>query len=94
MLNSLKTARIILLLSILAFVYYLFAFVIVKDVYRYAFVGAVYELLWLPMLIMMAVIPVLSLIMLARNRDIHWLYPVVSLLLIVAAVLLMLTAGK
>jgi cytochrome bd-type quinol oxidase subunit 2 len=79
MMKSVKSARIILLLSAAAFVFYLLAYIITKDVYRYPIVGAICEMLWLPMLMSLAVLPVLSLIILARNRDVPWIYPVISI---------------
>jgi len=38
------------------------------NVYRYAIVGVVYEILWLPMLLLLFLIPVLAILSLIRQK--------------------------
>lgn len=52
-------SKILFLVSILVSIYWLLGLVI--NVYNYPIVGAIAELLWLPMLAMIFIIPVLSL---------------------------------
>ena len=61
-----KNSKIILVLSVLVFGYWIGINMI--DVYRYAVVGAVYELLWLPFLVLFFMLPMANLIMFVKNR--------------------------
>jgi hypothetical protein len=38
------------------------------NVYRFALIGAIYELLWLPMLMMIFILPVFSFVFLVREK--------------------------
>jgi hypothetical protein len=38
------------------------------DVYRLAFIGAVFELLWLPVLIILFILPIFSLVLLIKKK--------------------------
>jgi len=55
-----RTSKVFLYLSIAGFTFFLLAQFI--NFYQVAFIGAVFELLWLPMLAIIFVIPVLSFI--------------------------------
>ena len=83
-----KTSRLILLLSIAVFLYYSMSKFIFTDVYKFAFVGAVYELLWLPMLLLLVVVPVGS-ILIILNKHSKKGFALVSILLIGAAVIIL-----
>jgi hypothetical protein len=61
-----KQSRIVLVLSVMLLVYWVVANSI--DVYHYAIVGAVYELLWFPFLLLFFVLPITNLVMLIKNR--------------------------
>lgn len=53
------------------------------NVYQFAFIGAVYEILWLPMLMSLYAIPLLALIFWIRERfKIQSLYPPIILLMV------------
>jgi hypothetical protein len=80
-----KTSRLILLLSIAVFLYYSLSKFIFTDVYKFAFVGAVYELLWLPMLLLLVAVPVGSILILV-NKHSKKRPALVSILLIGAAI--------
>ena len=40
----------------------------IADVYHYAFTGAIFELLWLPMLALIVFLPVISIVLLVKDR--------------------------
>ncbi|HNU88641.1 MAG TPA: hypothetical protein PKJ94_10135 [Ferruginibacter sp.] len=79
--------RIFWILSISVFLFCLLGRL--TDVYRFAFAGAVFELLWLPALLLLLVLPILVFIYWMKERfslrSIH-LY---SLLVLAATILLM-----
>ncbi|HMU11245.1 MAG TPA: hypothetical protein PKC54_14635 [Ferruginibacter sp.] len=80
--------RIFWILSISVFLFCLLGRLI--NVYRFAFVGAVFELLWLPAILLLLVLPILVFIYWMKERcslrSIH-LY---SLLVLAATILLLL----
>ena len=59
-------SKILFVLSIIIFVYWFVVQII--DVYRYAAIGAIFEMLWLLMLSGLFVLPVLSLIFLIKEK--------------------------
>ncbi len=65
---------VILLLAISMTIYWVLGKLI--NIYHYAVVGAIYEILWLPMLVMMAVVPVLALYFMMKEgfsfRSLHF----------------------
>ena len=80
--NSEKNRRILLILSFVVAVYWGAAFFI-NDVYRFALVGAVYELLWLPMLMILYALPVFAFIFWGKEKfKIRSVYPFVTVLMI------------
>lgn len=81
--------KIILLLSALVFIFYFVGFVLLSNVYTYAAVGAAFELLSLPMLLLLASLPVLNLIILFKKRGVAGWYAVASLVLLAAAVIIL-----
>jgi hypothetical protein len=83
-----KTSRLILLLSIAVFLYYFMEKFIFTDVYKFAFVGAVYEILWLPMLLLLVAVPVGSILILVNKHSRKGL-ALVSILLIGAAIIML-----
>ncbi len=54
-----KQSLIILLLSLITLFYWFGGNLI--DIYQYAIVGAIFEILWLPMILLVLVLPALSL---------------------------------
>lgn len=58
--------KIILVLSFLVLVYWVVANSI--DVYQYPAVGAIYEILWLPMLLLFFALPIINLVMWVKNK--------------------------
>ena len=57
------------------------------NVYRFALVGAIFELLWLPAAVMLYALPIISLIMLVKEKvNVRTLY-IYSILISVATLL-------
>jgi hypothetical protein len=82
-----KLSWLIFLLSTAVFLYYFLTKFIFTDVYKFAVVGAVYEFLWLPMLLLLVVAPVVSILILVNRRGKEGL-ALVSILLIAAAIII------
>jgi hypothetical protein len=61
-----RTSKIVFILSILASGFWWLAKGI--NVYRFAIVGAIYELLWIPVLGMLFLLPIISLFLLVKER--------------------------
>lgn len=61
-----STAKFILLLSVLVLVYWVLVTSI--DVYEYIVVGAIYEILWLPFLVLLYTLPLLNIVMFVKNK--------------------------
>jgi|GEM_PF-3220126 len=67
-----RTAKVNFALALLFSLYWLMGLRL--NVYRYAALGAIYELLWLPMLLLAFAVPMLALIQLFRlHRRLRWL---------------------
>ena len=81
-----KTSKIILVLSVLVFLFYLSSRILISNVYDYAFVGAVFELLSIPMLGLLVALPILCVIQLIKFKGPVNIYAIVSILLIAAAI--------
>lgn len=64
-----------------------------SNVYRFALIGALFELAWLPMLVLLLVLPLLSIFLLLKEKPSFKSLPLYSLLLLLAA-FLFLTAKK
>jgi TRAP-type C4-dicarboxylate transport system permease small subunit len=85
-----KTTRVLFVLSLLVFLFYLASFVLFSNIYKHAVVGAIYELLSLPMLLLLVVVPVLSVIQLLTRKGGGWAYALAALVLIACSVALLL----
>lgn len=85
--NNSRTSKIVLILSVLVSGFWGLGQVI--NVYRFALVGAIFELLWLPMLAMIFILPIMSLRFLVKEQfNVRSLY-LYSILIVVATILLM-----
>ncbi len=91
---ELKLLRIVTVVAMLPLLFYSLFLFVVKDVYQHAVVGAVYEILALPMLALIVIVPLISgsqLLLAAK----HWkTYPVLSLVFIGLSILLLVTAAR
>ena len=61
-----RTAKFFLLLSALVLIYWVLVNSI--DVYQYIVVGAIYEILWLPFLVLLYTLPILNIVMFVKNK--------------------------
>ncbi|MBL0183819.1 MAG: hypothetical protein IPP96_16650 [Chitinophagaceae bacterium] len=85
--KSSNYGRIFLVLSLAVLLFWVLSQVV--DVYHFAFVGAVFEILWLPMLAALVILPVLSFIFWRNEKyNTRSLY-FFSMLIVIATVLLM-----
>jgi hypothetical protein len=64
--NILKTSEIVFILSIIVSGYWWLGQGI--NVYSFAFVGAIFEILWFPVLLMLFVLPIISMILLIKEK--------------------------
>ena len=83
--QSAATGKIVFILSILVSAFWFLGNAV--DVYHFAITGAVFELLWLPMIVMLFVLPVLSLVLLAKdhfNPKSLYLYSLIVMALVVS----------
>jgi len=92
MLKKTTTAKNILITSIIVFVFILFVNVFRFDVYRYPVVGAIFELLWLPIIAFLLLMPIMCVIIFIKNHGISRIYAVLSVLFIVSSIIIMLTS--
>ena len=85
--NKSKTPKIVFILSILTSVFWcLDQFV---NVYYFAVVGAIFEIVWLPMTALLIILPILSLIYLVKEKfNLKSLY-LYSFLIVLATILFM-----
>jgi hypothetical protein len=82
-----RTSKIVLLLSIIVSAYWWLGQVI--NVYSFAVVGVIFEIFWLPVLALLFVLPIISMILLLKEKiNIRSLY-VYSTLLGVTTILIM-----
>ena len=64
--NKSKTPILVLLLSILTSIFWCLAQLV--DVYYFSVVGAIFEILWLPMIGLLVFLPIFSLIYLVKEK--------------------------
>ncbi len=82
-----KSAITIFILSLLTSIFWCIAQLF--NVYKIAVIGAIFEILWLPMIALLLALPILSLILLVKQKfDPKSLY-LYSLLILLATVLFM-----
>ncbi|WP_276359985.1 hypothetical protein [Daejeonella sp. H1SJ63] len=77
--------RIVLILSILASLYWFIGKN--TDVYHFAITGAIFELLWLPMLVLILLLPLLSILFLIQDKFNFRSMALYSILLLIPAIL-------
>ncbi len=83
-----KTSTLIFILSIIASGFCWLEHVI--NVYNFAFVGAIFEMLWLPVLVFLFVLPIISLRMLVKEKiAVRSLY-IYTILICIGTILFML----
>ena len=87
--KNIKTAKLLLGLSIFAFAYFLICWILIDDIYQYAAAGAIYELLWLPMLLSLVAIPLLSILIFITNKGKPRIYAALAVLLIIGSFIIL-----
>ena len=81
--------KLILICCTLAVAAYWISTLLIKNVYHFALVGAVYEILWFPMLASLVALPLIAFVFWTKERfNIKSIYPFIIILII--AVVLML----
>jgi hypothetical protein len=82
-----RISKIVFILSIIVSGFWLLGQVI--NVYRFALVGAIFEILWLPAIAMLFALPIISLILMVKEKvNVRSLY-IYSILIGVATILCM-----
>lgn len=79
--------QILLVYSLFVFAFFLGANVLIKNMYQYAILGSVYELLWLPMLLSLVLVPLLATRILWKAQNKKNLWAIAALLVILGALL-------
>ncbi len=90
MLTNKNNARAVFILSVLAFTYWLLVLYVITDVYRHAALGALYEILWLPMLVCVVALPGISILQMIKTKWSAGSYQFFSLLFCTATACLIL----
>jgi membrane-bound acyltransferase YfiQ involved in biofilm formation len=78
LLKNRNASKVMLMLSALAFLFYLSVQVLISNVYKYAVVGALFELLSMPMLLLLVVIPILSIVQLIKLKGTARVYALMN----------------
>ena len=86
-----NTAKLLLAISLVVFAFYSIGLFVIEDVYRYALAGAIYEFLWLPMLLSLVVIPALGIVFMIRNKHKDSVYAVLAILFTVGSIIILAT---
>lgn len=80
-----KRNRVVLILSIITSLYWFIGKS--TDVYHFAFTGAIFELLWLPMLALILLLPLLSILFLIQDKFNPRSLALYSIVLLIPAIL-------
>lgn len=91
-LNHPRIDKIVFALSIFVCIFWLIGQVV--NVYRYALVGAIFEFVWLPMLALFFILPIISILLLIKNKVSFKSLQLYSLLLLIITFLLLTLNGK
>ena len=84
-----RAPKVVFVLSVLLFVFYLLTVIVLKDVYANSFVGALFEILSVPMLMLTVAIPVLSILQLINPRQVSVWYTAGSLVLTTVTIIIL-----
>jgi hypothetical protein len=88
--NSQRLSLALFILSVFSLIYWLTAKT--TNVYKTAALGAVFEMVWLPMLAMLAIIPITSLIILIKKKVLFRSLSFYALIIIAMTILLIILA--
>ena len=87
--KNIKTAKYLFALSCAVVAFYIIVYFVIDDVYRYAVVGAVFELLWLPMLLCLVAIPIFSSLVIFKNKGKARVYASLAILLTIISIIIL-----
>lgn len=87
--RNIKTAKLLFGVSLFVIAFYWVGYVVLSDVYQYVLVGAIYEILWLPMLLCLVVIPIFSILVFIKNKGNHRYYASLAILLILGSFIIL-----
>ena len=82
-----KLLKAVFVLSVFVFLFYLYTIVVAIDVYKYAFVGAIFELLSIPVLLLLVAVPVLSIFQIIKYKKVPTWYTAGSLVFTAASII-------
>lgn len=68
MFTNKNSARAVFILSVFSFTYWLLVLFVIADDYKSAAMGALYEILWLPMLVCIVALPVISIFLMIKTK--------------------------
>ena len=85
-LKSKNASKLMLLLSALVFIFYLSVQLLISNIYKYAFVGALFELLSIPMLLLLVTIPIVCIVQLIKLKGTARWYAIASLFFIATTI--------
>jgi len=85
------TSKTVLILSIFISVFWWLSKLI--NIYHFAFVGAIFEILWLPVLASLFILPIISLVFLFKEKFNIKSFYLYSVLISVATILFMVFSG-
>jgi hypothetical protein len=84
-----KIVPLVFIVSLVVFAFYFTVYTQVIDVYKYAVVGAIYELLWLPMLLSLVLVPLVSAIVFVKQEGKARIYSILAILFIIGSIVIM-----
>jgi len=64
--NKLKTSKVVFVFSILTSIFWCLGQLV--DVYKFQIVGVIFEILWLPMIALLFILPILSVIFFCKRK--------------------------
>ena len=82
-----SSINIVFVLSLLALIYWSLATYV--NVYKRAVGGAIFEILWVPMLIATIILPIVALVQVIQKRHTHYAMPLISLIMGIISIALM-----
>jgi hypothetical protein len=84
--NKSKAPKVVLVLSVMTSIFWCLGQLV--DVYYFAVTGAIFEIMWLPMIALIFALPILSLVFLAKEKFSLKSLHLYSFLILLATILL------
>lgn len=86
-----ENSYFILPASVFVFLFYLSSLILIKNIYDYAVIGALFELLWLPALLLLFGVPIFMLVQLFRKKLRFNTHLIISTLLLITTCIMIMT---